>query len=178
MYQDLPRPEDRRTPRRPGAPGIRPRLPSLELRGSCRLSRVARGATARARRRASSPQQACSRKAVLALFSSFSAESYTRSIFCQRSGSIQALPAQLATQPILGQLPVAHHCVAGNLQDLSRFLQIETTEKTQLHHLALARIHLCQSFKRLIQVGEIQTRRFPSLQSLVQAKQRDLSASL
>src|SRR5713226_8353347 len=130
-----------------------------------------------ARRSASSSPQACSRKASLALFSSFSAESYKRSIFCQRSGSVQPLPAQLATQPILGHLPVAQHGVAGNLQDLSRFLDIETAEKAQFHHLALPRIHLSQSLERLIQVGEIQPLSFRPVQSLVQPKHRDLSAS-
>src|SRR6266853_5633925 len=41
MCQELPRPEDRRTPRQPGGPGVWPRPPSLEIRGNCRLSRVA-----------------------------------------------------------------------------------------------------------------------------------------
>src|SRR5581483_1648691 len=82
-----------------------------------------------ARRRAPSPAQACSRKAARRLASTSSAASYTFAIFCQRSGSIKLLAAQLAEQPTPGELPVAQHGVTGDLQDLGRFLHAETAEE-------------------------------------------------
>ena len=50
--------------------------------------------------------------------------------------------SQRATEPELGEIPIAQNCFLRNMQDLGNLFSVETTEKLQLNDFALARIIL------------------------------------
>src|SRR6187399_2550407 len=55
-----------------------------------------------------------------------------------------SLPLQLTQEPDLGELPVAHHGLGRDAEDPGGFLDGETPEEPQFHHLAPARIETTQ----------------------------------
>jgi hypothetical protein len=57
---------------------------------------------------------------------------------CQRSGFITVSLAELLIEPGLGQIPIAHHRLRRDAQDLRGFFYRQPAEVTQLDDVALA----------------------------------------
>src|SRR3954469_3047711 len=89
------------------------------------------------RRNALSPPHASSRNAVRVELSRSSASWQICSTRVSRSLGIAS--AQLPQQPYFRKAPVALHSVRRDVERLGGFVDVETSEKSQLHNLTLPR---------------------------------------
>src|SRR5215475_2867160 len=60
----------------------------------------------------------------------FSAEWYSCSTRCQRSGSMTSASRELTQEPDFGEFPVTHHRIRRNLHHFCRFLDTQTSEES------------------------------------------------
>ncbi len=62
---------------------------------------------------------------------------------------------ELPEQPGFGKLPVAHDGLGRDLEHVGGFLDAQAAEETQLHHLALALVHLAERLEGLVDGDEV-----------------------